>query len=326
MSLSFFVALATCSGVLEILNLFGNTLVCVVILRNRNMRTPLNYLLFNLAVTDTMIGVFSIPMIVFGFISNEAEGTAALLLCKFIVHGTLIHPCGTVSAFSLAAIAYERYQAVVHPLRVREHITKRKTFVFIVITWILAICVIIPWILGLDLDRNVHQTCTVKTEYKEALELHSYISGILASGVPLIVMCVLYARVIWDLLKKQNQIIELNQQVVLRTKKRITAMLITVTLIFATIWGVGAVFTIVYGYTPGSLGVSVVAFLLLINSSINWVLYALFSKQFRNCFKRALCSCSKRQEPSGSYPQVKENPMRCCVADTRAVNTTNIIV
>ena len=52
----------------------------------------LNYLLFNLAVTDMMIGVFSIPMIVFGFIFNEAESTAAMLLCKFIAHGTLIFP------------------------------------------------------------------------------------------------------------------------------------------------------------------------------------------------------------------------------------------
>ena len=113
------------------------------------MRTPLNYLLFNLAVTDTMIGVLSIPMIVFGFIPNKSGGTAAMLLCKFIVHGTLIFSCGKVSVFSLAAVAFERYQAVVHPLTVRENITKRKTFVFIIIIWILAICFKFPRILGL---------------------------------------------------------------------------------------------------------------------------------------------------------------------------------
>ena len=62
-------------------------------------------------------------------------------------------------------------------------------------------------------------------------------------------MSVLYAQVLRELLKKQNQIIEQIQQVVFRAKKRITAMLITVTLIFAIIWAVGAAFVIVYGYT-----------------------------------------------------------------------------
>ena len=281
------------------------------------MRTPLNYLLFNLAVADTMIGVFSVPMIVFHFISYEAEGTVAMLLCKFIVYGNLIHPCAKVSAFSLAAIAFERYQAVVHPLTVRENITKRKTLVFITITWILAICANIPWFFWLDPDESAPQKCRVKAEYKKALEIQSYIFGVFAFAIPVVVMSVLYAQVLRELLKKQNQIIEQIQQVVFRAKKRITAMLITVTLIFAIIWAVGAAFVIVYGYTPDNFVASVIAFILLINSSINWVLYALFSKQFRNCFKRALCSCSKTQKPSGGYPQVKENPIRNGVQDTR---------
>ena len=97
------------------------------------MRTPLNYLLLNLAVTDTMIGVLSLPMILFCFISHEAEDTAAMLLCKFVDHGTGSFTCGQVSVFSLAAIAFERYQAVVHPLTVKEKITVRKTFAFILI-------------------------------------------------------------------------------------------------------------------------------------------------------------------------------------------------
>ena len=49
------------------------------------------------------------------------------------------------------------------------------------------------------------------------------------------VMSVLYAKVLKVFLKKQNQIIEQNHQVAIRTKRRITAMLITVTLIFATL-------------------------------------------------------------------------------------------
>ena len=317
MDQSSFITLAASSGVLVIFNLFGNTLVCVVILRNGNMRTPLNYLLVNLAVADTMIGILSIPMIVFHFIPQEAESTVAMLLCKFIVHGTLLYLCGNVSVFSLAAIAFERYQAVVHPLTVREKITKRKTFLFITITWILVICSTIPWFFGLDLDERVPRKCKVKAEYKKALGLQSSIFVVFTSAVPLVVMIVLYGKVIMEITKKQNQHIQQNQQASFKTKKRITAMLITVTLIFATLWAVSSAFQIVYGYTPGNVTASVISFLLLINSSINWVLYALFSKQFRNYFKRALCSCSRTQRACDGCPRVKENPMQNGVVDTR---------
>ena len=312
------ITIATSSGVLVILNLFGNTLVCVVILRNRNMRTPLNYLLFNLVVADTMIGVFSVATIVFGpFVSCKAKGIAAVLLCKFIIHGTLIHPCGQVLALSLAAIAFERYQAVAHLLTVRKNITKRRTFVFVLISWILAICATIPWFLGLDLDGNLPRKCQVKAEYKEPLELYAYFFGLFTYGVPLVVMSVLYGQIIREFLKKQNQIIEQNQQVAFRRKKQIVVMLITVTAIFATLYAVAFAFEMEYEYAPGTFVGTVVGFLVLINSSINWVPYAFFSKEFRNCFKRALCCCSKTQRPSAGCPRVKENPVGNCVQDTR---------
>ena len=269
MDQSSLLAVVASSGVLLISNLFGNTLVCVVILRNRNMRTPLSYLLFNLAVSDVMVGVFSIPIIMFRFVSLERKCTEWQLLRKLLARGTCIYPCGTVSALSLAAIAFERYQAVVHPLTVRQNITKRKTFVFIIITWILAICSTIPWLLGLDPDGSVPQRFKVKADYKEALKLYYYIFEAFVYGVSLVVMSIFYGQVIRYFLKEQNKIIEQRWQVTVRAKKRIILMLITVTSIFASLWTVGMVFHRVYRYTPGSLASLVLSYLVLINSSIN---------------------------------------------------------
>ena len=47
------------------------------------------------------------------------------------------------------------------------------------------------------------------------------------------------------------------------------AMLITVTSIFAVLWAVGTAIHMVYDNT--SFGASLIALILLINSSINWV-------------------------------------------------------
>lgn len=48
-------------GVLSIVILAGNTLVCTAIYKNRKLRTKTNYYLVSLAVADIMVGVFSVP-------------------------------------------------------------------------------------------------------------------------------------------------------------------------------------------------------------------------------------------------------------------------
>ena len=41
------------------INLIGNSLVCLVVLKDKSMRTPMNFLLVNLAVSDIIVGIFS---------------------------------------------------------------------------------------------------------------------------------------------------------------------------------------------------------------------------------------------------------------------------
>ena len=48
-------------GVLSLIILAGNTLVCTAIYKNRKLRTKTNYYLVSLAVADIMVGGFSVP-------------------------------------------------------------------------------------------------------------------------------------------------------------------------------------------------------------------------------------------------------------------------
>ena len=52
------IIIALCS-VMVAINLLGNSLVCFVVLKNKTMRTTMNFLLVNLAVSDMIVGVFS---------------------------------------------------------------------------------------------------------------------------------------------------------------------------------------------------------------------------------------------------------------------------
>lgn len=47
--------------VMIVTNLIGNTLVVLTVRKTRTMRTPMNYLLVNLAIADITVGVFIAP-------------------------------------------------------------------------------------------------------------------------------------------------------------------------------------------------------------------------------------------------------------------------
>lgn len=64
--------------------LMGNTLVCLVVFPNKNMRTPMNYLLCNLAIADMTVAIFVSPQFIFSRAFVHPEGTTGMWLCKFI--------------------------------------------------------------------------------------------------------------------------------------------------------------------------------------------------------------------------------------------------
>ena len=90
-------------------------------------RTPINYLLVNLAVADILFAIFYIPKIILDqtFI-EQPEGVAGGLLCTLLTNGTLAWVGASSTVLTLVAIATERYYAVVYPYRNTGKITMYK--------------------------------------------------------------------------------------------------------------------------------------------------------------------------------------------------------
>ena len=55
---SLYISFAAAFSVMAVVDIFGNTLVILVVLTNKSMKTPVNYLLVNLAVGDILVAVF----------------------------------------------------------------------------------------------------------------------------------------------------------------------------------------------------------------------------------------------------------------------------
>ena len=67
-------------------SLLGNSLVILVILKNRKMRSPINYLIINMASSDILFTVFVIPRLIVELYSAPhrwfVSGIFGSLLCK----------------------------------------------------------------------------------------------------------------------------------------------------------------------------------------------------------------------------------------------------
>ncbi|KAJ7331645.1 hypothetical protein OS493_019237, partial [Desmophyllum pertusum] len=81
--------------------LVGNVLVYLVVLKNKILRTPVNYLLMNLAIADLMIAISFTPRHILEGLYNHPRGLQGEILCKTITSDTFTWVGAASSAMSL---------------------------------------------------------------------------------------------------------------------------------------------------------------------------------------------------------------------------------
>ncbi len=89
-------------------------------------RTPMNYLLVNLAIADILYAAFIVPDVFLSLTSTHPDGMIGTVLCKLVTGGTVAWIGAISSVVTLVAIAIERYYAVVYPLGNKGKLTKGK--------------------------------------------------------------------------------------------------------------------------------------------------------------------------------------------------------
>ncbi|KAL9966035.1 hypothetical protein ACROYT_G024044 [Oculina patagonica] len=113
--------------------LLGNILLTVAFYKTRTLRKPENYYLISLAATDILHSVVCMSLTLVVLI----QGTWPFgdFLCQ--LQGSLISICATVSFFTLALIAINRYVKIVKSASLYQRVfSTRNIFLSIVICWI----------------------------------------------------------------------------------------------------------------------------------------------------------------------------------------------
>ncbi|XP_032894496.1 D(4) dopamine receptor-like [Amblyraja radiata] len=175
-------------GLLIVLIIAGNLLVCLGVATERPLRTATNIFIASLATSDLLLAVLVLPLYVF----QEFQGGVWTLgpgVCDYLM--TMDVMLCTASIFNLCAISVDRFIAVRIPLNYsRTHIDVRQV-ALISLTWILALAVASPIALGLNQvpGRDI-SVCR--------LEDNSYIiwSSVCSFLLPCPVMLLLYCAVL----------------------------------------------------------------------------------------------------------------------------------
>lgn len=188
-----YIGLATTFSVMIMTNLVGNALVIIVVFTKRNMRTPMNFLLVNLAVADILVGVFIGVRFVINPTYQHPNGISGQYVCKFITGGTPAFTAAIASIYSLVAISVERYFAVLYPFR-EERLTPRNLKLIILGVWLLSLLWVTPLYVIVTYREDI-RTCGEQWPNLLLPRIYSFGWNIIAGVVPICIMAFLYSKV-----------------------------------------------------------------------------------------------------------------------------------
>ena len=133
-----------------ILSLVANSLIVIIVSKTPNLKKTINYFIANMASSDLLYPIFSIPFKLSllhanSFLIGGQLGQALCKLLPFFGNASFV-----VSIQNLILIAVDRFGAVVFPLR--SPLIRSKLCPFLILaTWMFAIVFISPDLLAFEL-------------------------------------------------------------------------------------------------------------------------------------------------------------------------------
>nr|XP_020008497.1 neuropeptide FF receptor 2 [Castor canadensis] len=302
----------------------GNTVVCFIVARNKHMHTVTNLFIFNLAISDLLVGIFCMPITLLdNIIAGWPFGS---MMCKIsgLVQGISV----AASVFTLVAIAVDRFRCVVYPFKPK--LTIKTAFVIVVVIWVLAITIMSPSAVMLHVQEEKYYRVRLSSQNKTSSvywcrenwpnqEMRKIYTTVLFATiylVPLSLIVLMYGRIGISLIKtavphtgKQNQE---QLHMVSRKKQKIIKMLLTVALLFILSWLPLWTLMMLSDYaalSPSELRVINIYiypfahWLAFCNSSVNPIIYGFFNENFRSGFQHAfqVQICQKEAKPKEVY-------------------------
>lgn len=305
-------------AVVFILTVGGNILVCTVVMKNRKLRSMqrfyYGYFLMNLAFADLAVALLCIPFTVVYY--ETGVWPFGVLLCKLVP--TLQVTSVSASIFTLTAMTYERFQAIVRPLKAQ--ISKRKVLIMLTLVWVLAFISASPELFAYTFhdDANHKFQCREKWPAKKYRQGYTMILFVGTYLIPLMVIFPTYVKMLSTL--KQSHSFNNSDK---KQRWKSLRVLIAVVIIFASsyipqhIMFLSLDFGSGLGFRYFEITLKYCYLLVWISSCSNPIIYGALDDYFRDKYKIILRHCIAVRRSSQSVsrltlsnPQVAINPQK----------------
>ncbi|XP_002720110.1 G-protein coupled receptor 83-like [Oryctolagus cuniculus] len=234
------IVLTVAYAVIIMISLFGNSLVCQVFIKHKEITKSTGLLIFNLAVSDILIIIFNSPFALARFLSGQwLFGRIMCHVSRFAQYCSL-----HVSTLTLMAVAMDRHRVILHPMKPR--LTYFQSLLTVALIWSLAVFLALPHAIYQNLFSFMNTDGVVRSHCLPAFPGSSklivkYVDlgtfGLLYI-LPLLVIVITYSHLgkrLWI----QNAVGDASARQLLahyQKRKKSIRMLILIVMIFAVCW------------------------------------------------------------------------------------------
>ncbi|XP_045054525.2 neuromedin-U receptor 1 isoform X1 [Desmodus rotundus] len=326
-----FVPICVTYLVIFVVGTLGNGLTCTVILRHKTMRTPTNYYLFSLAVSDLLVLLVGLPLELYEMWHNYPFLLGAGG-CYF--RTLLFETVCLASVLNVTALSVERYVAVVHPLQVRSTMTRAHVRRVLGAIWGLAVLCSLPNTSLHGIQQLVvpcrgtvpgSAVCTL-VRPKALYNLVIQITALFFFCLPMAIISVLYLLIGLQLRRERLLLFRRRvrgkarsrdsrrlQPLQDRSRTQVTKTLFVLVLVFGVCWALFHIDRLMWSFVSEWTDGLHLAFkyvhvmsgvFFYLGSATNPVLYSLMSTRFQDTFREALCLgtwCHRHRLRSSSY-------------------------
>ena len=217
-------------AVVIVVGIFGNLLFIFVVRKRRSMKTVINFLLTNVAVSDIISLVFLVPGMILRFFRHPS-GNLGNFLCKFVTMDRIAGISLWVSGITLTIISVERHNALFGPMEARLKLNRRRTKFTICLTWGLSVAIVLPLIIN---ERYIEEHHACISDWNTAAHYAYWVCLATMVGIALAILSFCYFRILKAIYS--GKIMQPNQgnlsEKDTQDKRKIIKLLLTLTVSF----------------------------------------------------------------------------------------------
>ncbi|CAF0826213.1 unnamed protein product [Adineta ricciae] len=218
----------------------GNAIILGIgISKRKYQKNVTNCFIMNLAITDLLFLLISVPLTMYLAMSNV--WIFGEFMCK--MHIYLAHVLLQATCYTLAAMSIDRYLSIVHDFWYRRYRTPKQALIICIFVWMISGAFMFPYDYLLHTDTDKHNDssgeldCTVND--------NSFFSSCMFTFtfyyvLPLLIIGLCYSRVFSHVryhgTKIARQLSRHNSQTIRFKKRRVKCVLLGLTLAFALCW------------------------------------------------------------------------------------------